>query len=63
MLSAPVVVPPVTPWSKSLRVKNQLRDAVVSIFADGKRIGGAFATSPDMFVPLDPGFFYSPAKR
>ena len=59
MLSAPVVAP----WSKSLRVKNQLRDAVVSIFADGQRVGGAFATSPDMFVPLDPGFVLQPGQK
>src|SRR5829696_862518 len=56
MLSAPLVVPPATPWSRSLRVKNQKQGAVVAIFADGQRIGGALASSPDIFVPLDPGF-------
>lgn len=63
MLVAPTVVPPVTPWSRSLRVKNQLRGAAVSIFADGVRVGGAAATSPDMFVPLDPGVVLQPGQK
>jgi Domain of unknown function (DUF4185) len=63
MLTAPVIVPPVTPWSQSLRVKNQSRGAVVSIFADGQRIGGALASLPDMFVPLDPGFVLQPGQK
>src|SRR5262245_20554817 len=63
MLIAPTVVPPITPWSRSLRVKNQSSGAVVSIFADGQRIGGALASSPDIFVPVDAGFQLQPGQK
>jgi hypothetical protein len=63
MLLAPTVIPPITPWSRSIRIKGQHTGAVVSIFADGQRIGGALASGPDMFVPLDPGFAITPGQK
>ncbi|MEZ4768937.1 MAG: DUF4185 domain-containing protein [Caldilineales bacterium] len=63
MLVAPTVIPPVTPWSPSIRVKGQLSGAVVAVYADGQRVGGALAASGDIFVPLDPGFVLQPGQR
>lgn len=56
MLLAPTVVPPITPWSRSICVKGHHSGAVVSIFADDQQIGSALASGPEIFVPLDPGF-------
>jgi hypothetical protein len=55
MLLAPTVVPPITPWSRSIRVKGQRTGAEVTLFADDTRVGAATVVSPDAFVPLDPG--------
>lgn len=63
MLVAPTVIPPITPWSRSIRLKGQLTGAVVAVFADGQRVGGALAASSDIFVPLDPGFVLQPGQK
>jgi hypothetical protein len=55
MLLSPTVVPPITPWSRSIRVTGQYTGASVTVFADDRRVGAAIADSGDAFVPLDPG--------
>jgi hypothetical protein len=63
MLVAPTVTPPVTPWSRSLRCKGQHPGATVTVLADGKPVGSAFASSGDELIPLDAGVVLQPAQR
>jgi hypothetical protein len=63
MLLAPTVVPPITSWSRSIRVKGQHTGATVIIFADEVRVGSVVAPSPDAFVPLDAGVALRSGQR
>ena len=63
MLLAPTVIAPITPWSRSIRVKGQHTDANVTVFADDQPVGRARATSPDTFVPLDQGVLLNPGQK
>src|SRR4051794_7347064 len=63
MLLAPTVVPPITPWSRSIRVKGQHSGASVTVFADGQQVGAAPAGSGDAFVPLDAGVVLKAGQR
>ena len=63
MLCAPVVVPPVTPWTRKVRVRGQLSGAIVIVFANGIEVGRGQVAGPDGFVDLDPGFSLSPGDR
>jgi hypothetical protein len=60
---APTVVPPITPWSKSIKVRGQHSGAVVSIFADGQQVGSKTAGGPEVFVPLDAGVTLQPGQQ
>ncbi|MER5757677.1 hypothetical protein [Streptomyces sp. NPDC002082] len=53
LIVAPTVVPPLTPWSPSVRVRGQQPDAVVRVLADGVLKGAALVGSGDGYVPLD----------
>ena len=60
---APTVVPPITPWSKSIKVRGQHSGAAVSIFADGQQVGSTAAAGPEIFVPLDAGVTLQPGQK
>jgi hypothetical protein len=55
MLLAPLVVPPLTPWTRKVRVRNQRTGATVSIFEGGVKVGSGQVGGPDAFVELDAG--------
>ena len=55
MLSAPFVVGPITPCSRSVLVRGQLPGAFVTIFANNVLVGSAAVGTPEALVPLLPG--------
>ena len=52
MLSPPLVVEPVTPCVKHVRVRNLLPGAAVRVFADDLYVGTGTADSPELAVLL-----------
>jgi len=63
MLCAPSIVAPATPWTRKVRVKNQLAGATVSVSADGSEVGRAQLDGPDGFVALNSGVTLSPGQQ
>jgi hypothetical protein len=54
MLTAPLVVPPLTPWTREVLVRGQRTGSNVEILVDGSVYGSAVADGPEAFIPLDP---------
>jgi hypothetical protein len=63
MLCAPSVVPPLTPWTRRVRVRNARSGATVSVLADGVEVGRDQVDTPDGFVSLDSGQTLAPGQR
>jgi hypothetical protein len=63
MLCAPLIVPPLTPWTRKVRVRGQLSGATVIVFANGIEVGRGQVGGPDGFVGLEPTRTLSPGDR
>jgi hypothetical protein len=62
MLTAPLVVPPVTPWTRHVRVQGQRTGSTVEILVDGQLSGTGIATGPDALIPLDAAVTLAPGQ-
>jgi len=60
MLSAPSVIPPVSPCSQGVSVSGTVPDATVEIFVDRNLVAKGPSSAGNSFIPLVPGVRLDP---